>query len=76
MKFITKIFFGVLSLFCVHIALSEEKTQLEKQKPNVVIFFTDDQGTLDVNCYGSKDLYTPHMDSLAQTGIRFTQAYA
>jgi arylsulfatase A len=28
-------------------------------KPNVVIFFTDDQGTLDANCYGSKDLYTP-----------------
>jgi arylsulfatase A len=48
----------------------------QKQKPNVVIFFTDDQGTLDVNCYGSKDLYTPNMDSLAQTGVRFTQAYA
>ena len=45
-------------------------------KPNVVIFFTDDQGTLDVNCYGSKDLYTPNMDKLAKTGVRFTQAYA
>ncbi|MBW8017585.1 MAG: sulfatase-like hydrolase/transferase [Planctomycetes bacterium] len=46
------------------------------EKPNVVIFFTDDQGTLDVNCYGSKDLYTPTMDMLAKTGVRFTQAYA
>jgi arylsulfatase A-like enzyme len=45
-------------------------------KPNVIIFFTDDQGTLDVNCYGSKDLYTPSMDDLAKTGVRFTQAYA
>ncbi len=45
-------------------------------KPNVVIFFTDDQGTLDVNCYGSDDLYTPAMDNLAKTGVRFTQAYA
>ncbi|MBD3676043.1 MAG: sulfatase-like hydrolase/transferase, partial [Planctomycetaceae bacterium] len=45
-------------------------------KPNVVIFFTDDQGTLDANCFGSKDLYTPTMDQLAQDGIRFTQAYA
>ncbi|HUT30371.1 MAG TPA: sulfatase-like hydrolase/transferase [Sedimentisphaerales bacterium] len=46
------------------------------KRPNVLIFYTDDQGTLDVNCYGSKDLYTPNMDSLAATGVRFTQAYA
>ena len=45
-------------------------------KPNVVIFFTDDQGTLDANCFGSSDLYTPAMDQLAATGIRFTQAYS
>ncbi len=45
-------------------------------RPNVILFFTDDQGTLDVNCYGSKDLYTPAMDMLAKTGVRFTQAYA
>ena len=44
--------------------------------PNVVVFLTDDQGTLDANCYGSKDLYTPAMDRLAATGVRFTQAYA
>ena len=46
------------------------------RKPNVIIFFTDDQGTLDANCYGSEDLYTPTMDQLAKTGVRFTQAYA
>lgn len=46
------------------------------EKPNVVIFFTDDQGTLDANCYGSSDLFTPSIDQLAATGVRFTQAYA
>ncbi|MEK6233383.1 MAG: sulfatase-like hydrolase/transferase, partial [Planctomycetales bacterium] len=46
------------------------------EKPNVVIFLTDDQGTLDAGCYGSKDLHTPNMDALAKTGVRFTQAYA
>ncbi len=45
-------------------------------RPNVLILFTDDQGTLDVNCYGATDLHTPHMDKLAETGVRFTQAYA
>ena len=45
-------------------------------KPNVLLIFTDDQGTLDANCYGSKDLHTPAMDELAATGVRFTQAYS
>jgi len=46
------------------------------RQPNVVILFTDDQGTLDANCYGSTDLITPNIDRLARTGVRFTQAYA
>ena len=45
-------------------------------RPNVVILFTDDQGTLDAGCYGSNDLRTPNVDKLAATGVRFTQAYA
>ena len=45
-------------------------------KPNVLILFTDDQGTLDVNCYGATDLHTPNLDKLAESGVRFTQAYA
>lgn len=48
----------------------------EGARPNVVILFTDDQGTLDANCYGSTDLITPNIDKLAATGVRFTQAYA
>jgi len=49
---------------------------LQAKQPNVVILFTDDQGTLDANCYGSTDLITPNIDKLAATGVRFTQAYA
>lgn len=45
-------------------------------KPNVVILFTENQGTLDANCYGSTDLITLNIDRLAATGVRFTQAYA
>jgi len=46
------------------------------QKPNVVIFFTDDQGYADLNRYGSDDLYTPNIDKLCDEGVRFTQFYA
>ena len=45
------------------------------RKPNVVLIFTDDQGTIDVNCYGAKDLYTDNLDALAARGTRFTQFY-
>ena len=45
------------------------------RKPNVVLIFTDDQGTIDLNCYGAKDLHTPNLDRLAREGTRFTQFY-
>lgn len=48
----------------------------EQKKPNVLLIYTDDQGSLDVNIYGAKDLYTPHLDDLARRGVRFTQFYA
>lgn len=50
--------------------------QARAEKPNVVILFTDDHGTLDATCYGSNDLMTPNIDRLAEEGMRFTQAYA
>ncbi len=43
--------------------------------PNVILIVSDDQGTVDMGCYGAKDLITPNMDRLAARGIRFTQFY-
>ena len=65
-------------VLCAHALIfsSEALAAAVPSKPNVVIFFTDDQGTLDANCYGSDDLDTPTMDGLAATGVRFTQAYS
>jgi arylsulfatase A len=45
-------------------------------RPNVLLIYTDDQGSLDLNCYGSHDLHTPHLDALARRGVRFTQMYS
>jgi arylsulfatase A-like enzyme len=46
-----------------------------KQKPNLVIIFTDDMGYADIGSYGCKDIPTPHLDRLAAEGTRFTSAY-
>jgi arylsulfatase A-like enzyme len=51
-------------------------TGMTQDKPNVIIIYTDDQGSIDLNSYGAKDLVTPHMDHIVNSGIRFTQFYA
>jgi arylsulfatase A-like enzyme len=52
------------------------RAQKPSPRPNVVLIYSDDQGTLDLGCYGAKDLSTPNLDALARTGVRFTQMYA
>lgn len=44
-------------------------------KPNVLLFYLDDMGYGDPGCYGGKLAPTPHMDSLAKNGVRFTDGY-
>ncbi|MBM3785728.1 MAG: N-acetylgalactosamine-6-sulfatase [Acidobacteria bacterium] len=44
--------------------------------PNIVLILADDLGSADTGCYGSKDLRTPAIDSLARDGVRFRNAYA
>lgn len=46
------------------------------QKPNVVFIFLDDMGWMDLGCQGSRYYETPHIDRLAEQGMRFTNAYA
>ena len=48
----------------------------EGEKPNILLIYTDDQGSVDARCYGARDLTTPAMDSLAEKGVRFTQMLA
>ncbi|MEJ7766912.1 MAG: sulfatase-like hydrolase/transferase [Chitinophagaceae bacterium] len=62
-------------LSCFTKAQSKERLQAQK-KPNVILIYTDDQGSLDLNIYGAKDLYTPNIDALAKKSVRFTQFYA
>ncbi len=47
-----------------------------QQKPNVILIYSDDQGAIDINCFGAKDLVTPNIDGLAADGMMFTRFYA
>ena len=46
------------------------------QSPNVVFILADDLGWRDTGVYGSQFYETPHIDALAQRGVRFLNAYA
>lgn len=43
--------------------------------PNVVLIVADDLGWLDPSSYGNPNLQTPHIDRLAEEGLRFTGAF-
>ncbi|MDF1755629.1 MAG: sulfatase-like hydrolase/transferase [Verrucomicrobiales bacterium] len=46
------------------------------EKPNIILVFTDDHGYADLGCQGSvDDVRTPHIDALAETGVRMTDGY-
>jgi arylsulfatase A len=47
-------------------------------KPNIIFILADDLGLDGLGCYGS-DTYktrTPHIDALANTGVRFEACYS
>lgn len=48
----------------------------QESSPNVVFILVDDLGWTDMGSYGSTFYDTPHVDGLAEQGIRFTDAYA
>lgn len=51
-------------------------TQSTAKRPNIIFILSDDLGYADLSCYGNPYIHTPHIDSLAATGTRFTHCYA
>ena len=45
-------------------------------RPNIVFILADDLGYGDLSCYGQQHFSTPNIDSIAVTGMRFTQCYS
>ncbi|AQQ70233.1 Arylsulfatase [Limihaloglobus sulfuriphilus] len=61
----------------VHSVIANSIAANEGQTPNIVFILADDLGYSSINCFGAdKELVrTPHIDKLAESGIRFTNAY-
>jgi arylsulfatase A-like enzyme len=46
----------------------------EAKPPHILVILADDMGYSDLGCFGS-EIETPHLDALAEVGIRFTHFY-
>ena len=55
--------------------LASASSLLANQRPNIVFFFTDDQTTSTLGCYGNPIVQTPNIDSLARRGVLFENAF-
>jgi len=66
----------LLSATCLVFVNAGAQEETQRQKPNVIIVFTDDQGYQDVGVFGSPDIRTPHLDQMAAEGVRFTNFHA
>ena len=47
----------------------------QEQKPNVLFIIADDLTATAVSSYENKACHTPHIDKLANEGVRYTRAY-
>ncbi|MCA9248350.1 MAG: arylsulfatase [Planctomycetales bacterium] len=61
--------FAAFFVLCLAISAAHAR------KPNIVYILADDLGYGELGCYGQQYIRTPHIDSLATDGIRFTQHY-
>lgn len=63
----------VVSAGCAHLTPVQERAP---ERPNIILIFTDDQGWADMGANGVRtDVKTPHLDELANDGVRFTDGY-
>jgi len=75
MSFRYRVYFGWLFSLCILCSLIGTVDAAQKQKPNVLFLFTDDQRADTIHALGNPLIQTPHLDELARSGFVFNNAY-
>ena len=65
---------SLLLVGCADVRSEGVENKAQEERPNLVIILADDLGYSDVGAYGS-EIETPHLDRLAENGLRFRQFY-
>jgi len=67
---------GLLAIALLALVCARADARESTRRPNVVIFYTDDHGYADLGIHGVvSDIRTPHLDSLARSGVVFQNGY-
>ncbi len=67
--------FGLALLACFAFSVVAQADETKQQeRPNVLLIVSDDLNC-DLGCYGHPQVRTPHLDALAQRGVRFERTY-
>ena len=69
----------MILIVCISLVISTIITRevlSQKSPPNIIIVLADDLGYGNLSIRGASDMQTPHLDQLAQGGLRITQFYA
>ena len=48
---------------------------MRNNRPNILLFMSDNQSADFIGCYGNNEIKTPNIDLLAQNGIKYTAAF-
>ena len=55
--------------------MAASEVTAEADNPNVIVLLADDLGYGELGCQGNEEIPTPHIDSIAANGVRFTNGY-
>ncbi|MDG2167308.1 MAG: sulfatase [Opitutales bacterium] len=61
-----------IGLIFLSALLGGNLSAIAAKSPNVIFILMDDMGYSDVSCYGAEKVNTPHIDRMAEEGIKFT----
>lgn len=67
---------SLIRVVCLLSCILFASTVQAESKPNILVMLADDLGYSDLSCYGSTENETPHLDALANQGLRLTDFYA
>jgi arylsulfatase A-like enzyme len=65
-----------LSCTLILFAIGVFSSALAQSRPNIILILSDDLGYNDLSSYGSTEIRTPNIDSLARDGVRLRNAYS
>jgi arylsulfatase A-like enzyme len=65
------------TFFLLFFLITGIASTMAQELPNIIVIYADDLGYGDLSCYNPKSAYqTPHIDEMAKSGIRFTDAHS